>query len=379
MIVTQPVKKGATGVVVQVVINPEVCPRMGVLGKAFQRIRYHRMRFEVVAGWPSTVAGAYVAGFVKDATDPVPAASATSTLLASGGTATKFWQSCNVNVAGLPDLYYTSSDPEEKRWASPGSFVLSVVGPPSADASFEVFVHWDVSFYEPTYEAGVQDAGFSTALTDLYTSTGNKYLSKRDGSSWKPATWADFSPPLFEGALLTVLSMRSASVQNSSKVLSGVYNFRQLKCTGSVIYPVDDKGKLSDQEFFDECYVVFNGEKVELSKPPNSTVASWFRSALRRHQRLGLSESLRSDPSSSLENPSETMPSSSTPCISEPRPSNTTQPSRECIAYFARLQRALDRGQFSPETLSRLMESLMVSPPLSRASSQTSCDGFQLL
>lgn len=82
MLTTQVVKTGTTGVVAQAVITPEIFPRMGVLGKAFQRIRYHRLRFEVVAGWPSTVSGAYVAGFVKDATDPVSSASATSTLLA---------------------------------------------------------------------------------------------------------------------------------------------------------------------------------------------------------------------------------------------------------------------------------------------------------
>lgn len=52
LIGTQPVKSGATGVIMQAVITPEMFPRMGVLGKAFQRIKYHRLRFEVVQVGP---------------------------------------------------------------------------------------------------------------------------------------------------------------------------------------------------------------------------------------------------------------------------------------------------------------------------------------
>lgn len=358
--------------VVQAVINPELFPRMGVLGKAFQRIRYHRLRFEVVAGWPSTVAGAYVAGFVKDATDPVPAASATSTLLASGGTATKFWQSSNVVVQNLPDLYYTSSDPEEKRWASPGSFVIAVVGTPSTDASFEVFMHWDVSFYEPTYESGVTDAGFTTALVDVYTSKGNKYLSKRKGGDWEPLTWTDFSPPLFNGAVLTVLSMRSSSVGTTA--VNGVFNFRQMKCTGNLIYPTDDKGAIGSQVFFDEDYVLFEGEKLEVSKPPNETVASWFRSALRRHIRSGLSRSPSSEQECCPERLLETTRHFSMPSTSQRTQSRIIPSSKECIITSEKLQTLLSQGPYSQETLSRLMEQLMVSPPLSKASSMSSFD-----
>lgn len=321
-----------------------------------------------------------MAGFVKDATDPVNSGNATSTLLASGGTATKFWQSCEVVVTNLPDLYYTSSDPEEARWASPGSFVISVVGAPSSSASFEVFAHWDVSFYEPTYEHSTLDAGFVTSLKDLYTSAGNKYLSRRKGSDWEPADWGDFSPPLFEGAVLTVLSMRGASVRNSTGALSGLFNYRTLKATDNRIYPVDDKGSLSTQAFFDEVYSLFQGEKLEVSRPPNDKVASWFRSALKRHQRLGLSRFLQSDPEWGQEEVLGMTNSSSMPCMYPQSGRCITPPLKGSMRISSRSQRRLRQDPSLRETLSRLTELLTESPPLSRASSQIFCDEeFQLV
>lgn len=348
---------------------------MGQLGRSFQRIRYHRLRFEVVAGWPSVVSGTYVAGFVRDATDPVTEANAAATLLASGGTATKFWQSTNVTVGELPDLYYTSSDPEEQRWASPGSFVIAVVGPPSLESTFEVFCHWDVSFYEPSYEGGSRyEQGFSTVLADLYTSKGNRYLSKRSGNDWEPATWLDFSPPLFEGAIVTVLSMRSASTSAvGGTTINGVYNFRQLKATGNAVFPIDDRARTSGEPFFDECYILFKGEKLDVQKPPNVTVASWFLSTLRRHEHYGSFEcrrraQLQSQEPSLIGRPCFLMPTSSS---TDPTPS--TQPPKQSSSNCENLIKT-SLTSSDRETLCRLMEQLMASRPLSRASSLGSFD-----
>lgn len=383
VLVAQPVSSGKTGVVTQMVITPELFPRMGQLGRSFQRIRYHRLRFEIVAGWPSTVSGSYVAGFIRDATDPVSEASAASTLLASGGTAVKFWQSTNVTVGALPDLYYTSSDPEEQRWASPGSFVIAVVGAPSSSASFEVFCHWDVSFYEPTYESAAKNAGFCTSLDHMYTSKGNKYISQRKGSDWTPVEYNDFTPPLYEGAILTVLSMRYASVQNSAQTFNGVFGFRQLKATGNRVYPVDDLLKESSQNYFDEDYCLFKGEKLEVnaSPSPNEERAQWFVSTLGRHVRSGLSEPrpclLRLERerrqtlfgSCSTPSTSETAPSSTIPCSKDALPNS--QPSGTPLSQLPRLER---------ETLSRLMEQWTASlQPLREGLTDSSDSDFVLV
>lgn len=312
---------------------------MGQLGKSFQRIRYHRLRFEIVAGWPSTVSGAYVAGFVKDATDPVTSATASSTLLASGGTAVKFWQSTNVMVGNLPDLYYTSSAPDAERWASPGSFVIAAVGAPNVSATFEIFCHWDVSFSEPTYEADSRASGFTTCLTDAYTSQGNKYLSKRKGSDWEPLTYADFSPALYTDVTVTVLSMRYASVQNSSSVLSGVFGFRQMKATGGKVYPVDELGKTSSQSFFDETYALFTGEKVELFSPPNELTAPWFLSTLGRHVRSGLSKPQLPRPMCAPERKQTPLPCCWTDSSSGTNETRTTRSSKGVITLSERLRK----------------------------------------
>lgn len=264
-------------------MTPELCPRMSQLARSFQRIRYHRLRFEVIASFPSVCAGAYCAGFVKDATDPINSKSAASTLLASGGTATKIWQSTEVVVNKIPDLYYTSTASSEERWSSPGSFVITQMASNDQAGSYQVFLHWDVSFSEPTYETpeGAGDDGFATALADLYASSDNPYLGVRGGGSWVPASPAHFSPKLQEGDVVRVLGMRYAATENSSGTLDGIFGFCLISCysSGGQLYlgPVDDKGARTTQNFHGVSYVMAKGEKGELTrKTPNSLRGSWY-------------------------------------------------------------------------------------------------------
>lgn len=263
-------------------------PRLGQLAGAFQRIKYHRLRFEVVTGLPSDTSGVYVAGFIRDATDPVKAKTASSTLLASGGVATKWWQSCDVVVTGLPDLYYTSSAPTSTRWASPGSFVISIIGKPSQGGSLEVFCHWDVSLSSPTYEGEAETgAGYTSALADMYTAAGGKHLQKRAGSGWADVTALDFSPPLVRGQVLECLAMKFADTKTGSGTYGGLFGFRNIMMNsdGKVV-PVDEKGSLTDESFYNEVYVLFKGEKWEILTPPNIQLASWFLSANPQYRTL---------------------------------------------------------------------------------------------
>lgn len=270
------------GVVLQQVLTPQAMPRLAQLSKSFQRIRYHRLRFEIVTGCPSSTAGIYVAGFVKDARDPVNDKSASATLLASGGEAVKMWQSTDIVVNKLPDLYYTSSNPSEQRWSSPGSLVIAVVAAPTDNVTIQVFVHWDVSLSQPTYEttsSSSEDDGFATLLADAYSSTTNKYLSKRSGTAWAPLKGTDFSPPLANGSVVTMPGMRYAPTQNSTGTFDGLFGFWQLRVeSNEVVYPIDDKGAHSTLNFDSETYACHKGERFSIEKPPNFSRALWYRS-----------------------------------------------------------------------------------------------------
>lgn len=279
----------ARGVAAQFVVTPGLLKRLGRLAGSFQRIKYHRLRFEVVTGCPSSSSGVYVTGFIRDATDQVDSSSAVATLLASGGTAVKFWQSTEVVVNGLPDLYYTSASSRELRWSSPGSFVIAVVAPPSSAVTIEVFVHWDVTLSKPTYEAGDKSStdGFHTAEFDMSTSTGNAYLSRRTSSGWAPVLITDFTPELETGKTYSLSSFRFGSVQNASSVLNGLFGFCHIYADTSRVYPVDDLSKKTSEKFFDEVWVVRKGESVsEVTQSKNFQRAPWFRSTMQQSRNL---------------------------------------------------------------------------------------------
>lgn len=319
-------------------------PRLEMLSRAFQRIRYNSLRFEVVTGLPSASAGSYISGFIKDATDPVNEKTAATQLLASGGVATKWWESSEVKVGLCPDLYYTSSDPANERWASPGSFVVAAMSKPNHSGNINVYVHWDVTLSSPTFEPGGKTGGggFCTALTDLFTEgiggapDGSIILAKRTASGWTRARSSDFTPQPADGTFIVLLSMRSASVCDGDKKFNGVFNFRRLKVDSGYLYPVNDKDDGTSEFFFDYDYVVFKGERGEVTEPPNLHLASWFLSSHPKYR--GLSG-----------RPDECVLGRASPrCVTKPR-----QPlaKSSCPVSFETAERA-------PQDLSRSWETL---------------------
>lgn len=275
------------GVITQLVITPAYFPRLSRLSGAFQRIRYHRLRFEVVTGTSTSTGGLYVVGFVKDATDPISAANASSTLLASGGTATKYWQSVDCVVNNLPGLYYTSPSDAEPRWSSPGSFVIYSIAAPTQKVSLEVFAHWSVTLSQPSYEdpSQVNDGGFHTAKYDISTWAGKNYLQKRENTGeWSLVVPSDFDPPLSHSAYYRMLGFRYSSVQDDKGVLEGIFGFCRIKMGSadeSGCYPVNDRNVVSDLAFHDSVWVIAQGEKVAREDPPENYLrAPWFSSPL---------------------------------------------------------------------------------------------------
>lgn len=272
------------GIIGQYVVVPGLFPRLSQLAKSFQRIKYHRLRFEIVTGCPTVTGGVYVAGFVADATDPVSKNSAAATLLASGGSATKFWQSSEVIVNKFgPELYYTNPHEGEERWSSPGSLVLAVVSPPTQPVSFDIFCHWDVSLSKPTYDApGKTEENFSRAEVDIYTSKDNKYLSKRKGTDWTPLRMSDFTPSLKNETTYILGGWRCGTVEASTGAASGIFGFFGLRVKYETdnyyVYPVDESNNRTTQNFHAEEYVIRKGELVFRLSSLSDQQEPWYQS-----------------------------------------------------------------------------------------------------
>lgn len=380
------------GVVLQQVVTPQAFPRLGQLAKSFQRIRYHRLRFEIITGCPTTASGVYVAGFVKDARDPVKDSTASATLLASGGEVVKMWQSTEVVVGRLPDLYYTSANTAEQRWSSPGSLVISLISPPDTKVTIQVFVHWDVALSQPTYESGESSPdsdGFVTVKLDAYASNDNPYLSVRSGNSWRPMTPDDFTPALEDKQILTVLSMRYAATENSSGNLDGIFGFRKIGVKDRFLYPIDDRNNKSDQNFHGQTYILFAGEKCSVENPPNFQRARWYRSALMTSPSSVMpsagvfgSECLPASPSQSSQESQSTSSNSSTKLSSAATSEETLSASSAFVRDILRELRRISPQLQSMETTSSSSERLMEAQERSEDSLSVSFsadNGFELV
>lgn len=357
-------------------------PRLSQLAKSFQRVRYHRLRFEVVAAFPSVASGAYCAGFVKDATDPIKAGTAGTTLLASGGTATKVWQSTEVIVNNLPGLFYTSAAPNSERWSSPGSFVIDMLAENDQQGSYQVYVHWDVTLTQPTYETPEQpgDDGFATAQVPMYTSNDNKYLSVRDGNSWRPAEAVDFSPALKSGDKVRFLAHKFGLVENASSAIDSIFGFNTVLCYSSsgklYIGPVDEQDNRSTLNFHGETYCIAEGEKGELQrKAPNLTRGSWYLSPRTAQAACGKPKSpfLRDLPCPRQEPRTDCSTSSSSHSSQSTAQANLPLFSETCTQYSETLQTSSERQSTSQvEALLKSLVSQMEHLFPSQARSQDS-------
>jgi len=216
-------------VLAQIVLTPESLPRLEKLGDAYQRIRYHSLRFTVEPLLSTAVSGGYTCGFIKDAADPVRDDS-TSELLASGGVARKFWESAVISVGQLPDLYYTNpgEGTPEYRWASPGSFVIIVDAPASSAGAVKIYLDWKVTLTEPTVQGTHDNApGVVEALQSAYTLDQNYGIYDDDGKQLKTEDLFGVKLPI--GSVINMPSIRYYSQAQSATApgyLVGYFRFQ---------------------------------------------------------------------------------------------------------------------------------------------------------
>jgi hypothetical protein len=173
--IPQSVEQGE--LLIDVVITPSIAARLETLATAWQRIKYERLIFEVNASGSSLVGGEFVAAFVADPTDIPPIRGADRWIKAHQGSVTSsWWRSINVHGPCPPQVMYTSFEPNEPRFSSPGRFVLAVVNPPSSDSTMSLSLNWQVAFQQPSLEYTIEEDA-------IYVLNEDTRLKLTDGSA----------------------------------------------------------------------------------------------------------------------------------------------------------------------------------------------------
>ncbi|APG76132.1 capsid protein [Beihai barnacle virus 11] len=198
---------------VDVIVTPSVAARLETLATAWQRLKYHKLMFEVNASGSSLIGGEFVAAFIADPTDVPPLRGADRWVKAHQGSVTSsWWRSVNVHGPCPPQVMYTSYEPNEPRFSSPGRFVLAVVNPPSSDTTMSISLNWHVTFMQPSLEYTIEEDSIYVLeedarlkLTDF--SAGQPFdphlrkgLDGKDGTAYLSPE--DFTPTLPEGVML---------------------------------------------------------------------------------------------------------------------------------------------------------------------------------
>lgn len=214
------VKQGE--LLLDILVTPSIAPRLKALSIAWQRLRYHKLLFEVNASSSSLVGGEFVAAFIADPTDKPPMQGADRWVKAHAGSVTSnWWKSINVRGPVPPQMMYTSYEVSEPRFSSPGRFVLAVINPPTAEATLSVSLNWGVTFAQPSLEVELEseEDNIYTIQTDsrLYLSDGtasnefNKYLGKTPFVTEETDTLnpRDFVPPLPKNVYLPLATPKT--------------------------------------------------------------------------------------------------------------------------------------------------------------------------
>ena len=255
---TVPSTTAPGSLILDIAITPNIGPRLKTLASAWQRLRYHRMRFQVNATGSSLVGGSYVAAFIPDPADKPPLNNADSWVMAhTGATSSSWWVSVDVDGPPPPQVMYTNFEQSEPRLSSPGRFVLACINPPSSDTTININWDWRVTFSQPSLEQlSIEDVyslnvDARLPLTDY--SAGQafiKYLCKSPsyGNSYTTNDEAiqgaeclrptDFTPALPMG---TILGLNDPLTLNSDTGASGAPENAIVTGIGAVQKTIDGK------------------------------------------------------------------------------------------------------------------------------------------
>lgn len=135
------------------IITPTITRRLSTQASLFQRVKYHKLEFEIQTQVATTTSGGYVAAFYKDPSMDVGSGVEALNRMAAvqGSKTSKNWVSLNMSVTPTQDKLYTANG-NEIRMFSPGRFRMLTDGTPSNDINVTINLVWTCTFSEPALQ-----------------------------------------------------------------------------------------------------------------------------------------------------------------------------------------------------------------------------------
>lgn len=198
---------------------------------------------------------------MRDPDEAIPEGDAALAMLTSqqGSVCKKWWESATIVVPTSSDLYYTSESATELRWSSPGQFVLYADGKANQDGALTVYMEFDVTLSQPSYESSTGKKGsIYNFLADCSVEggVGNNYLVL-DNNKTTPSS---ILPYAVEGSVYET-EARSYG-RNKDNAMDGVVNFKYLRVQGGKVWTASPNGTPLTEHAFERTRVFWKDDKT---------------------------------------------------------------------------------------------------------------------
>lgn len=194
-------------------ITASLMPQLARFASSYQKIHWNSLEFQIASHAPTNITGGYIAGFIPDPADTLPAEAqrAKAKLVSTPNSIkTNIWDSSCLGVmAGngrtasscLPQRLLYTSESQDVREYSPGSFYLVTDGAISGGASISLSIKWDVSCkvesteYDIAFQTPTEAAIQSTyAIPTRGTAEGSPPITINNSIGQAPLTWSQAFP-----------------------------------------------------------------------------------------------------------------------------------------------------------------------------------------
>lgn len=131
-------------------IEPAAFNRLSGPARAFQKITWNSLRFNIAPRVSTSSSGGYVAGFVADAGDALPEGEGGKQILTAqlGTVSSPIFKPSSFHVRLQRKAYYTSFA-ENPRFSSPGTFYIMVDGQANQEGGLVVTCDWSATLTVP--------------------------------------------------------------------------------------------------------------------------------------------------------------------------------------------------------------------------------------